>query len=48
MNDFIPVNEPVLSEDSKALVNQALDSGWISSSGNFVKEFEEELQATLE
>ena len=41
MADFISVNEPVLSEDSKKFVNQALDTGWISSSGNFVKEFEE-------
>jgi perosamine synthetase len=41
MNSFISVNEPVLSDDSKIFVNQALDSGWISSSGNFVKEFEE-------
>lgn len=41
MADLIQVNEPVLSEDSKIFVNQALDSGWISSSGNFVKEFEQ-------
>lgn len=40
MIDYIPVNEPVLSEDSKKFVNQALDSGWISSSGKFVEEFE--------
>jgi perosamine synthetase len=41
MLDFVPVNEPVLSDDSKKFVNQCLDTGWISSSGNFVKEFEE-------
>lgn len=41
MADFIPVNEPVLSEDSKKFVNQCLETGWISSSGNFVKELEE-------
>ena len=41
MPNFIPVNEPVLSEDSKRYVNEAMESGWISSSGNFVKEFEE-------
>ena len=40
MGDFIPVNEPVLSKDSKRFVNQALDTGWISSSGPFIKEFE--------
>ena len=47
MSDFIPVNEPVLSEDSKKFVNQALDSGWISSSGNFVKEFEEKFSSYI-
>jgi perosamine synthetase len=47
MSDFVPVNEPVLSEDSKKFVNQALDSGWISSSGNFVKEFEEKFASYI-
>jgi perosamine synthetase len=47
MSDFIPVNEPVLSEDSKRFVNQALDSGWISSSGSFVKEFEEKFASYI-
>lgn len=47
MVDFIPVNEPVLSEDSKIYVNQALDSGWISSSGNFVKKFEKEFASYI-
>jgi len=40
MSDVILVNEPVLSKESIKFVNQALNSGWISSSGNFVKEFE--------
>ncbi len=47
MADFIPVNEPVLSEDSKIFVNQALDSGWISSSGNYVKELEEKFASFI-
>jgi perosamine synthetase len=47
MDNFIPVNEPVLSDDSKKFVNQALDSGWISSSGSFVKEFEEKFAAYI-
>ncbi len=38
---FIPVNEPTISEESKKNVISALDSGWISSSGSFVNEFEE-------
>ncbi len=37
----IPVNEPVLSEESKKNVIDALDTGWISSAGKYVTEFEE-------
>ncbi len=37
----IPVNEPVVSEEAKKNVNEALASGWLSSSGPFVKRFEE-------
>jgi perosamine synthetase len=47
MTDIIPVNEPVLSGESKKFVKQALDSGWISSSGNFVKEFEEKFASFI-
>lgn len=47
INRIIPVNEPVLSKDSKRLVNQAMDAGWISSSGPFVKEFEDKFAAFL-
>lgn len=42
MNDFIPVNQPLISQESKRNVNKALDAGWISSSGGFVNKFEEE------
>lgn len=37
----IPVNEPVLSEDSKNNVVNALETGWISSAGRYVSQFEE-------
>lgn len=37
----VPVNEPVISEDSKKNVAEALATGWLSSSGPFVKKFEE-------
>ena len=47
MDSFISVNEPVLSEDSKILVNECLNTGWISSSGKFVKEFEEKFAAYI-
>lgn len=38
----IPVNEPIVSESAKALVNDALDTGWISSAGKYVETFERE------
>ena len=37
----VPVNEPVVSNESKKNVAAALASGWLSSSGPFVKQFEE-------
>lgn len=37
----IPVNEPVLSQESKNNVKEALESGWISSAGKYVTQFEE-------
>ena len=39
-NKFIPVNEPLLNGNEKKYVIEALDTGWISSEGPFVKEFE--------
>lgn len=39
--DFIPVNEPLLDGNEKKYLNQCIDSGWISSEGPFVREFEE-------
>ena len=41
MSDFIPVNEPVIGEREKELVMQCLNTGWISSEGPFVSQFEE-------
>lgn len=38
---MIPVNEPVISKEAKANVEKALSSGWLSSAGPFVREFEE-------
>jgi perosamine synthetase len=37
----IPVNEPLLSGREKELLAHCIDSGWISSEGPFVTEFEE-------
>ena len=43
MKRFIPVNEPLIGEREKELVMQCLDTGWISSEGPFVNQFEEKL-----
>jgi perosamine synthetase len=41
MNDFIPVNEPLLDGNEKKYLLECIDTGWISSEGPFVREFEE-------
>lgn len=40
VNYSIPVSQPDLSNLEKQYLNEAFDSGWISSSGKFVSEFE--------
>jgi len=42
MNEFIPVNEPLLNGNERKYVLECIDSGWISSEGPFVKRFEDE------
>ncbi len=37
---FIPVNEPVLNGNEKKYLAQCIDTGWISSEGPFVDQFE--------
>ncbi|MEO8666631.1 MAG: DegT/DnrJ/EryC1/StrS family aminotransferase [Ignavibacteria bacterium] len=39
--DFIPINEPLLNGNEKKYLSECIDTGWISSEGPFVKEFEE-------
>ena len=39
-NKFIPVNVPKIFSDEKTNIKKCLDTGWISSEGSFVKEFE--------
>jgi len=48
VNDFIPVYEPLLNGNEKKYLNQCIDTGWISSEGSFVKEFEKQFGAYLE
>jgi perosamine synthetase len=43
--DFIPVNEPLLDGNEKKYLNQCIATGWISSEGPFVREFEEKFAA---
>ena len=38
--EFIPVCEPFLDGNESAYVNDCIDTGWISSSGKYVNEFE--------
>jgi perosamine synthetase len=41
MDEYIQVNEPDLGGNEKKYLMECIDSGWISSEGPFVKEFEE-------
>mgnify|MGYP001009235473 CR=1 FL=1 len=45
--DFIPVYQPDLSGNEKKYVEECLDTGWISSIGRFVADFETELARRL-
>lgn len=47
MQDFIPVNEPLLDGNEKAYLMQCIDTGWISSEGPFVQQFEEQFAAAM-
>jgi perosamine synthetase len=41
--NFIPVNEPLLDGNEKKYLIQCIDTGWISSDGPFIKQFEESM-----
>ena len=40
---FVPVNEPLLNGNEKKYLCECIDTGWISSEGPFVKEFEQKM-----
>ena len=44
---FIPVNEPLLNGNEKKYLCECIDTGWISSEGPFVKQFEEKMSARV-
>lgn len=46
--DFIPVNEPLLNGNEKKYLCECIDTGWISSEGPFVKEFERKMSETVD
>lgn len=45
--DFIPVNEPLLNGNEKKYLCECIDTGWISSEGPYVKEFEKKMSAAV-
>jgi perosamine synthetase len=47
MTNFIPVNTPDLTGRERELVLQCIDTGWISSEGPFVAEFEEKFSRSI-
>ena len=47
MSNPIPVNEPLLDGNEKKYLNQCIDTGWISSEGPFVKQFEQQFAARV-
>ena len=47
MTGFIPVNEPSLTGNEKKYLLECIESGWISSEGPFVAEFEEKFAARM-
>ena len=44
---MIPVNEPLIGEKESIYVNECLKTGWISSGGKFITEFEEKFAAYI-
>ena len=47
MNEFIPVNEPLLDGKERELLVRCIDTGWISSEGPFVREFEQKFAESV-
>jgi len=47
MSSFIPVNEPLLNGNEKKYLNKCIKTGWISSEGPFVSQFEEQFSARV-
>ena len=48
MSNSIPVNTPLLAGNEKKYVTQCIESGWISSEGPFVSQFEDQMAARVD
>ena len=48
MTDFIPVNTPLLDGKEKEYVQQCIETGWISSEGAFVAQFEKQFSNSVD
>lgn len=46
-SNAIPVNEPLLNGNEKKYLMECIDTGWISSEGPFVRQFEEQFAAKV-
>jgi perosamine synthetase len=47
VTSFIPVNEPLLDGNEKKYLLECIETGWISSEGPFIKQFEESFAARV-
>jgi perosamine synthetase len=47
IENYIPVNEPVLNGKEKEYLIKCIESGWISSEGPLIKEFEEKFASRV-
>ncbi len=47
MSNFIPVNEPLLDGNEKKYLLECIETGWISSEGPFIKEFEQRFASRM-
>jgi perosamine synthetase len=43
----VPVNEPLLAGNERKYLNECLDTGWISSEGPFIRQFEERFSGRI-
>ena len=44
---MIPVNEPLIAKNALAYVSECIKTGWISSGGSYIRQFEEEFARFL-